>query len=161
MWDGVILPVENFPTYGPTQARPDIAAPIDRDETVETNPNSAEGPARTSIDRGRSPVEHPVGEQDSGHRLSSDAYVLTSFEDDRHAVGRPRLRWVGPWLDPIRRHGTDPRCGRNDGRSTAKGASSNGRSVPVTCACTRSAETSDKPIPAPSCPVTWNKPGRR
>ena len=106
------------------------------------------------VDAGGPPVQDVVRQQNSGDRLAEHTAVGVALEFDLDRCLRLWPDRVLRWRDGARAHAASWRWGASVERFSANGVGSNGATDWVSWASRMSAETTDRPIPAPSWPVT-------
>ena len=149
-----MLPLNVFAAADPPLAGADVGDAVHAEHTVETDSDAAEQSPWGLADAGGPPVEDVVRQQNSGDRLAEYTAVCAALEFDLD-----RRRRLGPdrvlrWRDGARAHAAFWRWGTSVERFSANGVGSNGATDRVSWASRMSAETTDRPIPAPSWPVT-------
>src|SRR4051812_33863588 len=149
-----MLPLHVFTAMRQSLAGADVGDAVHAEHTVETDADAAEQSPWGLADAGGAPVNDVVGQQNARDRLAEHTPVRVAVE-----VDLDRRRWLGPervlrWRDGARAHAASWRWGASVERFSANGVGSNGATDWVSWASRMSAETTDRPIPAPSWPVT-------
>src|SRR5262245_285367 len=156
-----VLPLNAFTATSAALAGPHIGNAVDRDDAIEADADAAEQSPRRLAAAGGAPVEDVVGQQNACDRLTEHAPIRATLKLDLHFGTRTGVnRVVLGWHSPCG-HAASSRYGARLARSSANGAGSSGAVVWPSWASRISAETTDRPMPAPSCPVTWNRPDTR
>src|SRR5262249_28357313 len=154
-------PLNVFTATSAALAGPHIGNAVDRDDAIEADADAAEQTPGRLAAAGGAPVEDVVGQQNACDRLTEYAAVSATLKPDFDLGARTGAnRVVFGWHSPCG-HAASSRYGARLARSSANGAGFSGAVVFLSWASRISAETTDRPMPAPSCPVTWNRPDTR
>src|SRR3954451_1539951 len=130
-----------------------VGPPVHGGQAVEAHADAAERASRSACDPGRPPRPMARGDERRGDRLARLDVDLLTVEADREPDG------CG-----VGRHGTPDAAGTGSGdanRPGLNGARSRSDGRPITCWARRCAVAAARPIPAPSWPAAWSRPGAR